>query len=105
VTRRRNDRATVNASEISPARLWLGSRNRAMFEAISPRSILSPNHSNTSGSTVPLIFVLVFQIFQCSDLQFFTEPTPFHPPFLLIRVKKKVISINKDCSLNNSLQT
>jgi hypothetical protein len=95
----------VTAGELSPARLWLGPRNRDTSEAISPRSILTPYHSNTSDSTVPLIFVLAFQILQCSDLQRFTKPTPFHPPFLLICVKNKVISINKDCLLNNSLQT
>jgi hypothetical protein len=44
-----------------------------------------------------------FTYFQCFDLQCFTEPTPFHPPFLLILVKNRVISINKVCSLNNSL--
>jgi hypothetical protein len=105
VTRWRNDRATVTAGEISLARLWLGSRSRDTSEVISPWSILSPNHSNTSNSTVPLIFVIVLQIFHCSDLQCFTKPTPFHPPFLLIRVKNKVILTNKDCSLTNSLQT
>jgi hypothetical protein len=46
-----------------------------------------------------------FRYFQCSDLQCSSEPTPFHPLFLLILVKNRVISINKDCSLNNSLQT
>jgi hypothetical protein len=63
VTRRRNDRATVTAGEISLTRLWLGSRNRDTPEVISPRSIPSPNHSNTSNSTVPWIFVIVLQIF------------------------------------------
>jgi hypothetical protein len=74
-------------------------------KVISPRSIPSPNHSNTSKSTVPWILSSFFRYFQCSDLQCFTEPTPFHPLFLLILVKNRVISINIDCSLNNSLQT
>jgi hypothetical protein len=46
-----------------------------------------------------------FGYFQCSDLQCSSEPTPFHPLFLLILVKNRVISINKDCSLINNLQT
>ena len=46
-----------------------------------------------------------FRYLQCFDLQCFTEPTTFHPPLLLILVKNRVISINKVCSLNNSLQT
>ena len=60
MTRQRNDRATVTAGELSLARFWLGPRNRDTSEAISPWSILTPNHSNTSDSTMPLIFVLAF---------------------------------------------
>jgi hypothetical protein len=71
---------------------------------ISPRSIPPPNHSNTSKSTVPRIFSSFFRYFLRSDLQCFTEPTSFHPLFLLILVKNRVISLNKNRSLNNSLQ-
>jgi hypothetical protein len=95
----------VTVGELSPARLGLGPRDRNTSEAISPWSILTPNHSNTSDSIVPLIFVFAFQIFRCPNLQHFSEPTPFYPPFLLICVKNKVISINKDYLLNISLQT
>jgi hypothetical protein len=51
------------------------------------------------------IFVFVSDIFSALDLQCSSEPTPFHPLFLLILVQNRVSSINKDCSLNNSLQT
>jgi hypothetical protein len=50
----------VTAGELSPARLGLGLWDRDTSDAISPRSILTPNHSNTSDSIVPLIFVLAF---------------------------------------------
>jgi hypothetical protein len=83
----------------------LGSRDGATYEVISPRSIPSPIHPNTSESTVPQILVFVSDIFSALDLQCSSEPTPFHPLFLLILVKNRVSSINKDCSLNNSLQT
>jgi hypothetical protein len=48
--------------------------------------------------------LFVLQIFPVFDLHYSAEPTSFHPLFLLILVKNKVISINKKCSPNNSLQ-
>jgi hypothetical protein len=71
---------------------------------ISPRSIPPPIHSNTSKSIVPWIFSLFFRYFLRSDLQCFTEPASFHPLYLLILVKNRVIFINKICSPNNTLQ-
>jgi hypothetical protein len=50
----------VTAGELSPARLGLGPWDCDTSEATSPRSILTLNHSNTSDSTVPLIFILAF---------------------------------------------
>jgi hypothetical protein len=73
VTRQRNGRATVTAGEISPATLWLGSRDGATSEVISSRLIPSPIHPNTSASIVPLIFVFVSDIFSALDLQCSSE--------------------------------
>ena len=73
------------------------------------RSLQSPIHLSTSESTVPQIFSF-FRVIRrrpwilISDLHCSAEPTSFHPLFLLILVKNKVISINKKCSPNNSLQ-
>ena len=44
-----------------------------------------------------------FRYLQCFDLQRFTEPTTYHPHFLMILVKNRVTSLNKICSPNNSL--
>jgi hypothetical protein len=54
---------------------------------ISSRSILPPIHSSTSKSRVPQIFSSFFKYFLRSDLHRFTEPTSFHPLFLLILVR------------------
>jgi hypothetical protein len=76
---------------------------------ILPRSFQPPIHSSTSESTVPQIFSF-FRVIRrrpwilISDLHCSAEPTSFHPLFLLILVKNKVIFINKNCSPNNNLQ-
>jgi hypothetical protein len=70
---------------------------------ILPRSFQPPIHSSTSESTVPQIFSF-FRYFLISDLHYPNELTSFHPLFLLILVKNRVIFINKNCSPNDSLQ-
>jgi hypothetical protein len=45
-----------------------------------------------------------FRYLQCFDVQRFTEPTTYHPHFLMFLVKNRVASLNKICSPNNSLQ-
>jgi hypothetical protein len=71
-----NDRATVTVGELSPARLGLGPRDSDTSEDISLRSILTPNHSNTSDSTVSLIFILAFSDISVSwsSALFWTDP-------------------------------
>jgi hypothetical protein len=72
------------------------------LKVILPRPSLSQIHLNTSKSTVPQIFSS--DISQATDLRCSTEPTSFHPLFLLILVKNRLISINKKCSPDNGLQ-
>jgi hypothetical protein len=73
---------------------------------LSPHSRSLPHITRTHPILLcPESLSSFFRYFQCSDLQCSTELTPFHPLFILIFVKNKVISINKDCSLNNRLQT
>jgi hypothetical protein len=102
VTRQRNDRATVTAGEISPVRRWPSSRNgdtvHSYLAAVPPSN--SPEHIRIH-SVADLLF---FRYFLISDLHYPTEPTSFHPLFLLILLKNRVIFINKNCSPNNSLQ-
>jgi hypothetical protein len=104
VTRRWNDRATVTAGEISPVRLRPNSRNgdtaHSYLVAVAPISN-SPEHIRIHSATD--LFVLS-DISCATDLHRFTEPASFHPLFLLILVKNRVIFINKSYSPNNSLQ-
>jgi hypothetical protein len=67
------------------------------------RSFQPPIHPSTSESIVPQIFSFI-RYFLISDLHYPAEPTSFHPLFLLILVKNRVIFINKNCSPNNGLQ-
>jgi hypothetical protein len=94
VTRRRNDRATVTAGEMSPVRLWLGSRNHDAAQIYLPAVDPFPK------SLEHIQIYSALNLCHCSSDIF----SALIFSVLLKSVKNRVISINKDCLLNNRLQ-
>ena len=102
--RDRSTGATVAAGEIFLPRPWPNPQDGELAQSYPAPAI--PISSSFGHIRIPQRRRSFLQIFlSVIDLPCSTEPAPFNPLFLLILVKNRLISINKNCSPDNGLQT